>query len=314
MATLSEIQVKQNNNTFLDMLESSAFNKQAADDASDYIRLKLREEGFARKIIEPTEVSSQDLDEQVWTDKPVKIYQKETDIQPAISVGYSAQPINFYIRPSKFAVTPTTILSPRINKNKWELRTYKYDVRQVFADNIVKDMQGVEDRAMLNAVNTALVGRGSNMPGSGVPQYVAVAGGFSRSSVATACTQVLQKTPYNIPVETVLINNITYAEHLKWQRDEFGGDGAEKNLTQGWKASNLLGLNWLVTIKRGLVPDYTQYMFGPTKFLGKTCLFTPPTMYVEVKNVQMYSFYCIEEIGSVLAHTGAFGRVDYLTS
>lgn len=311
MVTLA--QAYAHNDTILDMFENPGTTKQAQDDASDYIRLKLREQGFSRKIIEPTEVGATDIDQAVYTDKPIKIYQKETDIQPAVSVGYAAQPINFYIRPSKFIVSPTMLISPKIIKHKWELRTYKYDVRQVFADNIVKDMEAVEDRALLTTVNVALIGAGSTMPGSGVAQYQQISGGFSRESVVNACFQIVQATPYNIPVETNLINNITYSEHLKWRRDEAGGDFSEETLTKGWTQSRLFDQNWLVTIKRGLVGNNVQYLFGPTKFLGKSCLFTPPTMYVEVKHVGMYSFFCVEEIGTTLAHTGAFGRADYLT-
>lgn len=310
MATLTEFAAS--NDAILDALENPGTYKQAADDASDYIRLKLREQGFSRKILEPKEISPSEIDQALWTDKPIKIYQKETDIQMPVSVGYGATPIGFYIHPSKFAVSPTMIISPRVSKHKWELRTYKYDVRQVFADNICKDMEAVEDKALLTTVNVGLGGVNVTMPGSGVAQYKQISGGFSRPSVVTACYQIVQQTPFNIPVETNLINNITYSEHLKWRRDEAGGDFSEETLTKGWTQSRLFDQNWLVTIKRGLVPNNTQYLWGPTKFLGKSCLFTPPTMYVEMRHPQMYSFFVVEEIGTTLAHTGAFGRADYL--
>lgn len=310
MATSAEIRLR--NESYCDMLDSDGgLRKQATDDASDFIRLKLREEGFSRKIIEPENVGPNDIVEQIWTDKPVLIFQKETDIQPAVSVGYAATPINFYIRPSKFAVTPTMLITPKVTKHKWELRTYKFDVKQVFADNMVKDLQAVEDRSLLGTVNVALIGAGSTMPYSGVAQYKTVSGGISRESVVNATFQILQQTPFNIPVETSLINNITYSEFLKWRRDEAGGDISETMLTKGFTAVKLFNLNWLVTIKRGLVGNLVQYMFGPAKFLGKTCLFTPPTMYVDVKPVGMYTFFAVEEIGTTLAHTGAFARADY---
>lgn len=309
MATEQELRYQ--NEAYCGMLESGMY-KQAADDGTDYIRYKLREAGFGRKIVPADDVGANDIDRAYWTDKPIKIYDKETDLPPAVSVGYSAQPINFYIRPSRFVVTPTMIISPKVMKNKWELRTYRYDVKQVFADNMVKDLQAEEDRALLTAVNTALIGVNTTMPGSGVAQWKSISGGFSRESVVEACGKIVQATPYNVPVETVLINNITYTDHQKWRRDEVGGDLSEKTLVQGWTQTNLLGYNWLVTIKRGLVANMTQYMFGPTKFLGKSCLFTPPTMYLEVKNIGMYMFYAAEEIGTTLAHTGAFGRATYL--
>lgn len=311
MATLTQFAAS--NDAILDALENPGTYKQAADDASDYVRLKLREQGFSRKIIEPKEVSPSDLDTQLWTDKPVKIYEKETDIHMPCSVGYGQTPIGFYIHASRFAVTPTMIISPRVSKHKWELRTHKYDVRQVFADNICKDMEAVEDRALLATANVLLGGAGVTMPGSGVAQYQQVPGGFSRAAVRYACFEVLQATPYNIPIETNLINNLTYSRHLNWRRDEAGGDFSEETLTKGWTQSRLFNQNWLVTIKRGLVGNNAQYLWGPTKFLGKSCLFTPPTMYVEMKHPQMYSFFVVEEIGTTLAHTGAIGRVDYLT-
>ena len=313
MSASAEIHFR--NNQYVDMLDAGgSLLKSAADDSSDYVRLKLREEGFSRKIIDPQDVGPNDFDRAVWTDKPILIFDKETDVPPAISVGYSAAPINFYIRPHRFVVTPTMLITPKVFKHQWELRTYKFDVKQVFADNMVKDLQGYEDRALLSAVNVGLVGAGSVMPGSGVAQYQQVAGGFSRESVVNSTHQILQATPYNIPVETCLINNITWSEHLKWRRDEAGGDFSEKSLVSGWTQTNLFNMNWLVTIKRALVGNMTQYMFGPQKFLGKTCQFTPPTMYVDVKPIGMYTFFAAEEIGTSLAHTGAFARADYLAA
>lgn len=310
MATQAEILLQ--NANFCDMLDSDgAMRKQAADDASDFIRLKLREEGFTRKILEPKEINPSEYDQAVWTDKPIKIYPKESDVQPALTVPYGVLPVHFYLRPSKFIVHPQRILSPRVFKDKMELRTYRYDVKQVFTDNMVKDLQAAEDRAMLAGVNTAMISAGTAMPYSDVAQWKQIGGGFSRNSVVRACFQIVQQTPFNIPVETCLLNNITWSEHFAWGRDEAGGDYSEKILTQGWKVAKLFDLNWLITLKRGLVANMSQYMFGPQKFLGKSCLFTPPTMYVDVK-FWMYHFFAMEEIGTTLAHTGAFGRADYL--
>lgn len=312
MATISDSQIRYANETYVAMLDGdSAMQKRAADEAGDYLRNKIREQGFARKIIEPVDYDDGMLSRALWTDKPMIIYDKEVDVPMAVSVGYSATPTNVYIRCSRFAVSPTMLQTPKVQKLKWELRTYKHDVRQVFADNMVKDLQAHEDKGLLSAVNTALIGPNTTMPGSGIAQYVTPAGGFSRPTVVYTTNQVMEATQYSIPCETVLINNITYANHLKWRRDEAGGDVSEKWLTEGWKSSNLLDKNWLVTLKKSLVDANQQYMFGPSKFLGKSVLFTPPTMYVEVKNVGMYTFFAVEEIGSTLAHTGAFARADY---
>lgn len=310
---LTQDQIVANNQTFLDMLDTGGGTaKQAADDSSDYIRYKVREAGFTRKILPPSE-NTPNFERQLYTDKPVVIYDKESDVDWAVSVGYGGTASDFYIEPRRFAVTPTLVRSPKVMKDQWTLRTAKYDIKQVFSDNIVKDLQAAEDRETIRTVNTLLVGADQVMPESGSIQYRTLSGGFSRNNVATAVYQVVQDTPFSIPVETCLVHQLTWAEQTKWDRLEAGGDYSERMLTEGWSEATLFdkSVKWLITIKRGFVPKNVQYMFGPTKFLGKSVLFTPPTMYIKTENIGWYMFEAVEEIGTVFAHTGAIGRVDY---
>ena len=74
-----EEQRRHQNNTFCDMIDNDGLRKQAADDAGEYIRLKLREDGFARRVIEPTDVGPQDLERLYWTDRPVRIIDTEPE-------------------------------------------------------------------------------------------------------------------------------------------------------------------------------------------------------------------------------------------
>ncbi len=71
-----------------------------------YDRMKMREEGFFRKIMPPLEISNDELDRQVDTDKPVKVvdvesvtYVKHQLLSPAaISIPFATLPMNLYIR------------------------------------------------------------------------------------------------------------------------------------------------------------------------------------------------------------------------
>lgn len=310
--SLTQDQIYVNNQTYLDMVDSPGMTKQAADDTSDYIRYKVREAGFGRKVMPPEE-KMPNFERQLHTGAPVVIYDKESDTDWAVTVGYSGLPSNFYIETRRFAVTPTLIRSPKVMKDKWTLRTAKYDIKQVFADNTVKDLQAAEDRELLRTVNRMLIGAGQTMPESGSIQYRSLSGGFSRNNVVTATNQILIDTPFSIPVETCLLHQLTWSEQQKWDRIEAGGDYSERMLTQGWNECTLFDKNvkWLVTIKKGLVPKNVQYGFGPSKFLGKSVLFTPPTMHIKTEADGWYMFHVLEEIGSVIAHTGAVMRADY---
>lgn len=303
--------VKQNA-TYLDLIDAGgSFLKKAEEIGGDFIRLQLREESFREKIL-PSEDIGNNFDVTYWTDKPIKIYDVEQTLPQSVVVGYANNPINFYIYPKRIIVTPTMLITPKVMKHRWELRTYRHDVRALMADNMVKDLGAVDDASFLAAVDVALVGPGQNVPFSNMPQWRQINGGFSRDAVVIACTQILQATPFTIPLETVVVNNLTWAYRLQWNFIEVG-ELTSQLLMKPSNQFRMLDTNWLVTIKKNLVPTMTAYLFGPTKFLGKACMFTPPKMYISVRNIEMYEFQAAMEVGATIAHTGAIGKVEFLT-
>ena len=61
----------------IDLLDfDAAMQRRAMDEATDYIRRQLREESFAERIL-PSEDIGADFDPAVWTDGPIKIYDRE---------------------------------------------------------------------------------------------------------------------------------------------------------------------------------------------------------------------------------------------
>ncbi len=59
----------------LDSLAS--IGKERTDPFGDYLRAKIREQGFARKIMPPMYISNDELDRSVDTAMPIKIVDKE---------------------------------------------------------------------------------------------------------------------------------------------------------------------------------------------------------------------------------------------
>lgn len=301
-------EIKASNATFVDLVSNPATVKSAADLSSKFTRTRLREEGFMRRILEPIEVSDSDLVPQVDTDQPVIVMDMEQDVPMAVSVGFGDLPNDFYIMPKRYRVTGTMIQSPRIVKLEQELRTYRYDVRQLFADNIVKDLQYEEDRAFISGIDSLLLGANTNMYGLSVPQWVSLSGGWTRENVVRGLT-TLQKTPWSLVPETCLANTVTLMEFVKWRRDEAGGDISQQTFKDGYANLNAFNVKWLGTIKRYLVGDNTFYQFAAPKFMGIAVLFQPPTMWIDPK-YHRYAFHADEFIGANVAHSGSVARVD----
>jgi len=307
MATAAETRMI--NETLFSQLSTPGMEKRAIDAVNDFTRVKMREDGFYRRIIPPLQIANDELDRQVDTDKPVKVVDKEPDSPAAISIPFANLPINVYIKGPRYRVLFDRIVTPRFTKDIDELRTWVMDIRQVLSDNAIKDMLAEEDSKFLTAVNAALVGKDIIVPTSGVPQYVGISGGITRDTMQDAF-KIMPRTPSHLEVHTVLINNVTIREILKWGRDEMGGDFSQDVLKNGWSEMEFMNARWIITIKRDLVPDDTIYMFSDPKFIGKSYLLEDTTMYIK-REAYMLEFFAYETLGGALGNYSGLARVDF---
>lgn len=307
MATAAETRAI--NETLFAQLSTPGMEKRAIDAVNDFTRVKMREDGFYRRIIPPLQIANDELDRQVDTDKPVKVVDKEPDSPAAISIPFANLPLNVYIKGPRYRVLFDRIVTPRFTKDIDELRTWVMDIRQVLSDNAIKDMLAEEDSKFLSAVNAALIGKDVIIPTSGVPQYVGISGGITRDTMQDAF-KVMPRTPSHLEVHTVLINNVTIRELMKWGRDEMGGDFSQDVLKNGWSEMEFMNARFIITIKRDLVPDDTIYMFSDPKFIGKSYLLEDTAMYIK-REAYMLEFFAYETIGGALGNYSGLARVDF---
>src|SRR5262245_62363106 len=122
MATVA--QNTQYNQYLYSQLEDGGFlTKEALDPINDFTRLRVREEGVLRKIMEPLPIANDELTRQLHTDKPVKVVDKEGDLPPAASIPFGMQPTsNFYLLAPRYQVGFSRIASPRFQKDMDEDR------------------------------------------------------------------------------------------------------------------------------------------------------------------------------------------------
>ena len=287
----------------------STLEKQAVDAVNDFTRTKMREDGFYRRIMPPIPISNDDLDRAVDTDKPVKIVDKEPDSPAAISIPFATLPTNLYIRGDRYKVTFDRIVTPKFTKDVDELRTWYMDIRQILSDNAIKDMLAEEDGKFISAVNTALVGVGLVVPTSGTIQHQAISGGITRGNLWDSL-KIMPNTPSNLEVHCVLLNNITIKEVAKLDRNSMGGDLSEEIMRNGWTLGDFMGIKWIITIKKGLVPTNTMYHFADPKFIGKSYMLEDTTMYIR-REAYFIEFFAYESLGGTIGHTSGLSRVNF---
>jgi len=142
------------NELFVSKLDSEAGKEKIAALGGDYIRDRLREESFARKILPPKSVSRSDLQVSVSHDTLVKIVEVEPQSR-AMSLSFRGQPSVKYYTGPRFEVPFHTVGSERYEQTEQELMAYTMPITEIIRRNIVNDIQEVEDTVFLNHMESA---------------------------------------------------------------------------------------------------------------------------------------------------------------
>lgn len=297
------------NEAFFDQLQTPGMEKNAAENASEFTRTRVREEGFYDKIIPEIQVGNSDLTRQVDTPKPVIVVDKEPGSPAAVSVPFATSPSNYYIRGPRYRVEFDRIITRRFQSDLDELRTWQMDIRQVLSDNSVRDMLAEQDSKFVTALNSAMFGADTLSPVSGVMQWQTIHGGISRETLEQAFT-ILPKTPTHLETATVLVNNVTIRRILSMKRNEVGGDKSQEWFLNGWSGEEFMKANWITTIKRDLVPDDTLFLFPDPRFIGKNFVLEATTMHVK-REAFWIEWFAYKSLGGAIGNLMSVARADF---
>jgi len=143
------------NSLFSQKLDTAEGKEKIAAYGSDWIRDRLREESFARKILPPRTVSRSELQVSVNHDTLVKIIETEPESR-AMSMSFRGQPdVQYYTAP-RFEVPFHTVGSKRFEQTEQDLMAYTIPITSILKRHIVNDIQEVEDVTFLNHVESAV--------------------------------------------------------------------------------------------------------------------------------------------------------------
>ncbi|MCI4438227.1 MAG: hypothetical protein JHC33_15585 [Ignisphaera sp.] len=288
MYNTETINVQFLNQSFLDKIDQG-MTKEASVAMSAFVRQKLREDGFARKILMPTLVTAADLDRQI-TEEPTVIIEKEPD-SIAASVPFVGRPEIRYFKGARYPVTFNKIESAEFKKSKFELATYRTDIRTVLQENSVKDLQKQEDQSLYNAVTT-IAAANSNV--------YTISGGFTVQTLMNGVKNLLAK---QVPVGTLLMTQEMYADLIKQPATQVGSGVAGSLMTGTANLDNFYGWKIITTNKNDILPNNQCIAFAPPQYLGQFLMLQDSMVYLETR-ADMISFKTYEAVGM------GFGNVN----
>jgi hypothetical protein len=283
------------NQAFFDKLDNG-LTKEAGVAMSAFVRQKLREDGFTRKIFDPSMVTAAELDRQL-TEEPTIIVEKEPD-SVAVNLPFLARPEPRYFTGVRYPVTFTKVQSAEFKKSKFELATYRTDIRTVLQENSVKDLQKQEDESFYN--NCVAVAQANG-------NVYTIGGGLTIPNLTTATKYLLQK---QVPVASILMTHSLYMDLLKQPSTQIGSPLASA-LTAGEKnLDNFFGFKIITTNKNDILPDNRVIIFTAPQYLGQMYLLQDATVFLKTE-ADMVSFTTYEAPGIGIGNVNGFVIADF---
>lgn len=274
------------NQSFLDKVDSG-LTKEAGVAMSAFVRQKLRENGFTRKILNPITITAAELDRQT-TEEPTVIVEKEPD-SVAANMPFLGRPEIRYFTGSRYAITFSKIESAEFKKSKFELATYRTDIRTVLQENSVKDLQKQEDSNFYNNVTTVAAANGNTYN---------VAGGFT---VQTLMNGIKNLIANQLPVGCILMTQEMYADLLKQPSTQVGSSAASSLFMGQSNLENFYGYKIITTIKNDILPNNQAIVFAPPEYLGQFYLLQDAMVFLKTE-ADIITFRTYEAIGSGLGN------------
>lgn len=283
------------NQSFMDKIDSG-MTKEAGVAMSAFVRQKLREDGFARKLLDPMLITAADLDRQT-TDEPTVIVEKEPD-SVAANFSFTGAPVPRYYTTARYPVTMHKISSNEFTKSKFELATYRTDIRTVLQENSVKDLQKQEDANFYgNVVNVA----------TAAGNVHSIAGGFSVANLMNATKYLMQK---QLPVGAILMTQSMYADLLKQPSTQIGSPAASELFRGQSNLDNFYGFKIITTNKNDILPDNRALIFTAPSYLGQMYLLQDATVFLKTEQ-DMVSFTTYEALGIGLGNVNGVVVADF---
>ena len=337
------------NELFVSKLDTEAGKEKIAALGGEYIRDRLREESFARKILPPKTVSRSDLQVSVKHDTLVKIVEVEPQSR-AMSMSFRGQPRVTYYTGSRFEVPFHTVGSERYEQTEQELMAYTMPITEIIKRNIVNDIQEIEDRVFLNHIESACQSLQQDAQSLVFGAPYADEAAFTASNVAGGLAEVGKCKGVDAINGHAGAGNSGVADGLSFpvQKDDFiklfqlftgsgnrgsrlrcdqflitdtdfedlnawaqsdMGDAVKETTVDGYKYKTVIGRKFVRTLKTDILRPGNIYAFASPEYLGGFLLLNKTKFYAD-KERNRVSFEAWEDIGMYIGNVAGCRKLE----
>jgi len=283
--------------------------KQAMDNSTYFIRERVRELGFARKLIEPKMVTPADLDRVSGSEQPAIILEKDIEAT-AMTVPFRGQGEARYWEKENPIVEFQKIETAKFHKSKFELMNSKTPYTKILEQRFIQEAQKVEDETMIEAFNKIITDANAKAPGT---QEQHVSGGLTKENISILIKMLarLRMIPTD-PKEgkpKFLMTQTLKADLVNLGMIEIGDKNVSKNWEEGTLGvDKLFGIPVVTTIKNDLVKDNEMYIVAPQDYFGRFFILQDHTLVIKTE-ADMIEMWTYAAMGLGLINTKGVCRI-----
>jgi len=244
------------NNLFIEQLDTVDGMKKTAAAGAAFVRAKIREIGFGRRILPPESVTRVDLTRSTDHDTLIKIVDIEHDSK-AMAINFASEADERYIQGKRYALPFFKVESEKFVKSEGELLAYDYPVTKVIEENSIKDIQKVEDIKFIEYAEAAIAITGKRL--------VSAATAVDRREM----NSLFKMIDYDqLLADVCLMNTVDYDDYMVQPATDVGSPLASEITVDGYKYQTILKRKLVVTNKHDILLPGEIWAFAEPAYLG----------------------------------------------
>lgn len=318
MTVLNKEQISAENARFADMLYKgkdvrdddgqTGYQKFASITSEDMVFTRLYEDGFLSQIFQKLPITDSELD---IDPENISIPTKYVPLEVPLANGYTAQfsdwmgaTQDLWYEGALGKIVMYPIVSRQVKLSENQIRRSPIPLRQFLEGVIRNDMLAVQDKRLMNIVNRCISITGNRFT-SPNPYW-------QLSDLGTLAQMFVDKM---IPLTTVLMNEHTYLDSLKWTQSQVGSQVMAQLYEEGaygtqGKYRSYGNYKIVTTLNQDVVPKGKIYGFGPQSMTGKFYDYGVPVTITEYKDpLTMFKMKCA--IGMEILNPNACAVIEF---
>lgn len=314
---MARINYNESNKAFLDGMfspEGSMEKNASAANLKEWAQHYVRQDGFARKMMDPTPITDSDF---VHTDigrDPYIIRTITPKSAGATSVFWEAGSGGTYMEAGKYRIYLKRAVTPKYTIDKIYLTAYQGDLVSVFKDLALMDLLRTEDLDFIQLSDESVGNKNEVSERIGVKQWIDVGvdmkpQNFARALQGMTYAKNLGLSPAKAAVHRSvwleIAANMTASDHS----DEMMQQALVGDLSK--LEDNMYGVKWVSVLDPDLINPEDVYVYAPQEHLGDFVTYQDAQMFTKVEEDQWLTFGATSTGGMNFANPSAVFKATF---